>query len=84
MNIKRQCFWLLESEPSTSHPNHYRVCQVTENKPGYRPTGGGEGDQAVEPWYWDHQTCAAMNEKRHGLTPEEVDKIVASSMFCNV
>lgn len=79
---KRQCWFLLESEPSLGNPDQFRVCLVTEDEPGYQATGHGEGVEAVEPWYWDRETCRVKNEQR-GLSNEDVDKIVASSMFCH-
>jgi hypothetical protein len=82
--MKRQCFWLQELEPEPNHPNRFRVCVVTENEPGYQPTGGGgggEGDDYVVPWYWDHATCIAMNKKQFGVSEEEATEIVTSSMF---
>lgn len=75
--MNRQCFHLLQSQPSPTHADHYRVCVVTEDELGYQPTGGGD----VEPWFWDHATCIAMNEKRFGVSTEEAEKIVVSSMF---
>ena len=82
MATKRQCYWLHLLEPEPGYPDRFRVCLVTEDEPGYQPTGGGEGDHEVVPWYWDRATCAAMNEKRFGLDEEEAHKIVLSSMFC--
>ncbi len=59
MNVQaRQCYWLREAENCPGNTERFRVCLVTENEPGYQPTGGGEGEDAVEPWYWDHLTCA--------------------------
>ena len=82
--MKRQCYWLQESEPEPSHPDRFRVCVVTENEPGYQPTGGGEGTDEVVPWYWDQATCTTMNERRFGVSEEDARKIVCSSMFCGV
>ena len=76
---RRQCYWLREAEPESTHPDRYRVCVVTENEPDYQPTGGGE----VVPWYWDQATCDVRNEEYFGVSPEEVRKIVLSSLFCN-
>lgn len=78
---KRQCYWLRELEPEPNHPDRFRVCVVTEDEPGYQPTGHGKGDAEVVPWYWDEVTCEQMNRERFGLEPEEVNKIVVSSMF---
>lgn len=79
---KRQCFWLREAEPELGHPDRFRVCVVTEEESGYQPTGHGEGENEVLPWYWDYATCEEENRRRFGLEPEEVHQIVASSMFC--
>jgi len=77
LDTTQYCYWLDESEPARDNPDRFRVCLVFEGEPGYRPTGGGD----VEPWYWNRATCAYMNETKRGLTPDEVDRIVASSMF---
>lgn len=77
LDTTRYCYWLDQSEPDHVKPDRFRVCLVFENEPGYRPTGGG----GVEPWCWNKATCERMNEKKLGLTPEEANRIVASSMF---
>ncbi|KKN88402.1 hypothetical protein LCGC14_0249650 [marine sediment metagenome] len=79
MSEKRQCYWLQELEPSSSHPDRYRVCVVTEGEPGYHKTGGGD----VEPWYWNQATCDAKNKSFFGLSKEDAMRIVGSSMFCD-
>lgn len=70
------------AQPSESHPDRYRVAEATENTPGFLPAGDSCYDDPahVEPWYWDKATCETMNRKRHGLEPEEADKVVASTM----
>ncbi len=80
--MRRQCYWLQELEASPDNPDRFRVCLVTENNPGYQPTGGGDGGDYVAPWYWDQATCVVMNERRFGLTADESARIVLSSMFC--
>ncbi len=55
---------------------------VHANKPGHSPMIGGP-DQA--PWVWgptyeDAQACAKEKNKQMGLTEEDADKIIASSM----
>ena len=79
---KRQCYWLHELEPEARHPNRFRVCVVTENEPGYQPTGHGEGEHEVIPWYWDEATCTTRNKEHFGLSEEDAREIVLSSMFC--
>lgn len=81
--MKRQCFWLHELEPHPYDPHRFRVCVVTENEPGYQPTGHGKGNEEVAPWYWDQATCRKMNTERFDLSDDEVHKIVLSSMSCN-
>lgn len=75
MDTHRWCYWLDEMQPDDS-TERFRVSIVVENEPGHFPTGGGD----VVPWYWDKATCRAKNTDL-GLTPEDVDRIVASSMF---
>ena len=66
----------------------FRVAVVTENEPGYRQTGtwpytGARGE--TRPYFWGHDyndACAIAREqnKKLGLSEEDVIKIIASSM----
>lgn len=66
----------------------YRAAIITENQPGYRLTGtwphkGKRGE--VMPYFWGrslkkaNEVAKEMN-RRMGLSPEDVAKIVSSSM----
>lgn len=69
--------------------NGYRVSIVIENEPGHFPTGNwpyeGKIDQRV-PWFWGMTYEAAcriadeQNEKKLGLSKEDVFKILGSSI----
>lgn len=76
----RQCFYIPEGQ---FDDNGYIPSLVTENEPGHRPlTGNG---RFSSPWYWGktyekaREICAEENKKL-GLTEEDVVEIVASSI----
>jgi hypothetical protein len=71
------CYVLDHTSPDAKRPDHFRACVVFENEPGYHHTGNE--DRGQRPWYWTEEACAAQNA-RLGLKPEDVARIVASSM----
>lgn len=59
----------------------FRPSIVVEGTPGHFPNGGGD----TEPWYWGHDLARAQqiaHEKNAamGVTPEDEDRILMSSM----
>jgi hypothetical protein len=57
---------------------------VTENEPGHAPLAG-DGSYFAEPWYWgmtfqEARTIAAAENAKLGLTEQDVNDIIISSM----
>lgn len=84
----RTCLHILETEYDAGTAEQpgggYVPVMVIEGQSGYYPMrGNGTGAQ---PWYWGHDLakaraiCAAANA-RLGLSAEDVEAIVLSSMF---
>jgi hypothetical protein len=77
----RFCYTILDS--SRAEDGQYIPVAVYEGKPGYYPMTGS--DELAAPWKWGNdynkalKTAKEMNE-RMGLSEEEVDNIIASSM----
>jgi hypothetical protein len=80
-NTPRRCFYI--PPDAYVEGRGFVPSMVTENEPGHAPLGGsGEYSQ---PWYWgaDYVTATAIADtenRRLGLTPEDVAAIVISSM----
>lgn len=78
---RRMCYYIPVEQ---FDENGYIPSVVFENEPGHNPLRGN--GKLATPWYWGKtyeeaiETCRKANEKL-GLTPEDVDKIVMSSMF---
>jgi hypothetical protein len=75
----RRCIYVFE----TSLTEHgYVPSMITEGQAGHSPmTGNGEHSQ---PWYWGHDLAtarrlAAEQNTKMGLSPSDVNEIVASS-----
>lgn len=76
--------------PPTTVPceDGYRVSFVIENESGHFPTGDTPEGGQTEPWYWgptlkDAEECAAKYNADRGISPEEADKILVSSMVAS-
>lgn len=78
---RRQCMWINQADTPTERG--YIPCVVTEGVAGFRRMSGLRSDE--EPWWWGptleraQQTAASWN-KSHGLSEEETNKIILSSM----
>lgn len=63
----------------------YRASIVIEGEPGHRPTGSTTGMHKARPYFWGHDyetACEIAQEqnKRLGLTEDDITQIIASSM----
>lgn len=84
--MSRRCYFV----PFDAHvPGEgYRASVVVEHEHGHRPTGNWPYNDApgqVRPYFWGHdytEACriAAVQNKRLGLSEQDVTAIVASSM----
>ncbi|GAG23292.1 unnamed protein product [marine sediment metagenome] len=79
--MKAQCYWIdpaQDAEPTSG----YVPSLVVENESGHSPLAG-RGKYAA-PWTWGKtyekavEVCKHVNN-RNGVTPEEANRIVASS-----
>lgn len=77
----RQCFYILDALKTEGG---YVPALVTENEPGYAPMSG-DPDKLQTPWVWGPTKGmpsgqAADRNAQMGLSPDDVARIVASSM----
>jgi hypothetical protein len=81
VGARRWCFHLDETMHTA---DSYLPAVVFENEPGYHPLTG-DPDQNQAPWLWGHdldqaKRIAAQENRRLGLTSDDVAHIIASSM----
>lgn len=87
MPLERQrwCFWVNPSQ--TIGEMGFVPSVVIDGEPGHRPLTG-DGSPYQLPWFWGKtyreamECCATENAKR-GLSMEEVDDILLSSMLAS-
>lgn len=81
--MKTECFWIPESQDPSEHGG-YVPSLVRRNEAGHYPMLGK--GPCARPWVWGktlseaREVCADANAKR-GVSPQEADEIVMSSMF---
>lgn len=81
LEIGHYCYYVFET--MCEEGKGFRPVVIVEGEPGYHMQGG-DGPMDSLPWYWGHdfkkaqEICSKQNE-RLGLTPQDVDRIVASS-----
>lgn len=79
---RRYCYYVCST--GQEDPRGIIPSVVYEGEPGHYPLVGR--GTAATPWFWGktldeaRKVCREQNE-RLGLSPEDVNKIVASSMF---
>lgn len=80
----RKCFWINPAQDPRKH-NGYVPSEVVENEAGHTPFDG-DPETFKSAWTWGDtlekaQTiCAEFNTETYGLTPEETQAIVLSSL----
>lgn len=82
-NKKRRCFYILPSQDSDIYGG-YVPSLVTEDEAGHAPLIG-DGHPISQPWVWgktldEAEAIAATRNFQKGLSEEDVDEIIASSM----
>lgn len=81
---KRKCYYI---DPNQKNPNGFIPSLVFEDESGFYPmVGSGE---FAQPWYWGTdletaQKLAAEANAELGLTPEDVARILASSITASI
>ncbi len=84
--MARQCFYIPEDQFVPGRG--YIPSLVTEDEPGHSPMSGR--GEFSEPWYWGmdidtaRRIAAEANARDFGLTPEQVDAIISSSIAASI
>lgn len=84
MTDKRFCYYVVETQDASEHGG-FVPSLVIEGEEGHSPMVG-DSSKLQAPWVWGDtlaqaQEIAGVFNKRLGLTIQDVDRIVASSMF---
>lgn len=78
------CYWINPSQDPNAHGG-YVPSTVFEDRDGHYPMMGNGA--CAEPWLWGdtlekaEEVCKRVNANKLGLTTDEIDRILVSSMF---